>query len=132
MAGASLVLNNQFLYPEKVLEDIAARDVPALPGTSTYQILLRKSRFKNMQFPALRWLQQAGGKLHNPFIQEILQAFPNIKYYLMMVRLKPRARLSYLSSGTVERQIGFDRQGTASLTTGGAQTGWLTRESGFR
>jgi long-chain acyl-CoA synthetase len=107
MAGASLVLNNQFLYPEKVLEDIAARKCTGLAGVpSTYQILLRKSRFKDMQFPALRWLQQAGGKLHNPFIQEILQAFPHVKYYLMYGQTEATARLSYLPPERLKDKLG--------------------------
>jgi acyl-CoA synthetase (AMP-forming)/AMP-acid ligase II len=115
MAGASLVLNNQFLYPEKVLEDIAARECTGLAGVpSTYQILLRKSRFKNRQFPALRWLQQAGGKLHNPFIQEILQAFPNIKYYLMYGQTEATARLSYLPPERLRDKLGSIGRGLPS------------------
>jgi len=115
MAGASLVLNNQFLYPEKVLEDIAARECTGLAGVpSTYQILLRKSRFKDMQFPALRWLQQAGGKLHNPFIQEILQTFPHIKYYLMYGQTEATARLSYLPPERLRDKLGSIGKGLPS------------------
>jgi len=115
MAGASLVLNNQFLYPEKVLEDIAVRECTGLAGVpSTYQILLRKSRFKDMRFPALRWLQQAGGKLHNPFIQELLQAFPNIKYYLMYGQTEATARLSYLPPERLKDKLGSIGMGLPS------------------
>ena len=107
MAGGSVVLNNQFLYPEKVLEDLEAKSCTGLAGVpSTYQILLRKSRFKEMQFPALRWLQQAGGKLHNPFIQEILQAFPRVKYYLMYGQTEATARLSYLPPDRLGDKLG--------------------------
>jgi long-chain acyl-CoA synthetase len=105
--GASLVLNNQFMYPERVLEDLVAKECTGLAGVpSTYQILLRKSRFKQMQFPALRWLQQAGGKLHNPYIQEILEAFPAVRYYLMYGQTEATARLSYLPPERLSDKLG--------------------------
>ena len=49
-----------------------------------------------MQFSKLRWFQQAGGKLPNPCIQEILQAFPQVRYFLMYGQTEATARLSYL------------------------------------
>ena len=107
LAGACLVLNNQFMYPEKVLEDILAKDCTGVAGVpSTYQILLRKSRFKQMQFPALRWMQQAGGKLHNPFIREIQETFPAVKYFLMYGQTEATARLSYLPPERLADKLG--------------------------
>jgi long-chain acyl-CoA synthetase len=115
MAGASLVLNNQFLYPEQVLEDTAAKECTGLAGVpSTYQILLRKSRFKELPFPALRWFQQAGGKLHDPFIQEIIQAFPAVKYYLMYGQTEATARLSYLPPERLGDKLGSIGKGLPS------------------
>jgi len=68
MAGGSVVLNNDFrLYPETVLREIQQRECTGLAGVpSVYQLLLRKSRFRELAFPRLRWFQQAGGKLPNP------------------------------------------------------------------
>jgi long-chain acyl-CoA synthetase len=105
--GGSLVLNNQFMYPEKVLEEMVARECTGLAGVpSTYQILLRKSRFTQMRFPALRWLQQAGGRLENPFIKEIIEAFPSVKYYLMYGQTEATARLSYLPPDRLADKLG--------------------------
>jgi long-chain acyl-CoA synthetase len=115
MAGASLVLNNQFMYPEMVLEDMLARNCTGLAGVpSTYQILLRKSRFKEIHFPALRWFQQAGGKLPNPFIQEIIQTFPQVKYYLMYGQTEATARLSYLPPERLQDKLGSIGKGLPS------------------
>jgi long-chain acyl-CoA synthetase len=115
MAGASLVLNNQFMYPEKVLEEMRDRECTGLAGVpSTYQILLRKSRFREMQFPALRWFQQAGGKLHNPFIKEIREAFPQVRYYLMYGQTEATARLSYLPPERLADKLGSIGQGLPS------------------
>ena len=114
-AGGSLVLNNQFMYPETVIGEMAARECTGLAGVpSTFQILLRKSRFKQMKFPALRWFQQAGGKLHNPFIKEILEAFPQVKYYLMYGQTEATARLSYLPPERLADKLGSIGKGLRS------------------
>ena len=72
MAGASLVLNNRFLFAEKMLDEMEQTGCTGLAGVpATYQVLLRKTRFAQRRFPALRWLQQAGGKLPDALIGEI-------------------------------------------------------------
>lgn len=63
LAGASLVLNNRFMFPEKVLDETAEKKCTGFAGVpSTFQILLRKTHFAQRSFPALRWLQQADRK----------------------------------------------------------------------
>lgn len=115
LLGASLVLNNQFLFPEHVLLEMQSRECTGLAGVpSTYQILLRKSRFKQMNFPALRWLQQAGGKLPNPYIQEILEAFPKVRYHLMYGQTEATARLSCLPPERLRDKLGSIGKGLPS------------------
>ena len=115
MAGGSLVLNNQFMYPESVLEEMASRECTGLAGVpSTYQILLRKSRFREMSFPKLRWFQQAGGKLPNPFIRELLDSFPQVRYFLMYGQAEATARLSYLPPERLSDKLGSVGRGLPS------------------
>ena len=46
MAGASLVLNNRFLFAEKMLDEMQGTGCTGLAGVpATFQILLRKTRF---------------------------------------------------------------------------------------
>lgn len=107
MAGASLVLNNRFMFPEKVLDEMAEKQCTGFAGVpSTYQILLRKTHFARRSFPALRWLQQAGGKLPDPFIQEIRKAFPQVRLYIMYGQTEATARLSYLPPELLEDKLG--------------------------
>ena len=90
MAGGSVVLNNEFMYPETVVQEMLQKECTGLAGVpSTYQILLRKSRFRELAFPKLRWLQQAGGKLPNPHITEILASFPRLATFSCTARLRP-------------------------------------------
>jgi len=108
MAGGSVVLNNAFrLYPEMMLQEMQQHECTGLAGVpSTYQILLRKSRFRQLTFPKLRWFQQAGGKLPNPCIQEILSSFPTVRYFLMYGQTEATARLSYLPPERLADKLG--------------------------
>ena len=107
MAGGSLVLNNRFMFPEKVLDEMHQKGCTGFAGVpSTYQILLRKTRFAQRAFPALRWLQQAGGRLPNPFIRELRQALPEAKLFVMYGQTEATARLSYLPPDRLEAKLG--------------------------
>jgi len=107
MAGGSLVIDNRFLFPEKVLDAMEALGCTGLAGVpATYQILLRKTRFVERRFPALRHLQQAGGRLPNPLIQEIRRAFPAVQLFVMYGQTEATARLSYLPPERLDDKLG--------------------------
>jgi len=115
MAGGSVVLNNQFMYPEAVLDDMVRTSCTGIAGVpSTYQILLRKSTFRQRAFPALRWFQQAGGKLPNPFIEEILDSFEQAQFFLMYGQTEATARLSYLPPERLVDKLGSIGKGLPS------------------
>ncbi|HWX21807.1 MAG TPA: AMP-binding protein [Candidatus Binatia bacterium] len=116
MAGGSVVLNNEFrLFPESVLVEIQEQECTGLAGVpSTYQILLRNSRFRQMTFPKLRLFQQAGGKLPNPCIREILDAFPTTRFFLMYGQTEATARLSYLPPARLAGKLGSVGKGLPS------------------
>jgi acyl-CoA synthetase (AMP-forming)/AMP-acid ligase II len=116
MSGGSLVINNDFkLFPEAMLLEMQQNECTGFAGVpSTYQILLRKSRFRQLSFPKLRWFQQAGGKLPNPCIQEILQAFPQVSYFLMYGQTEATARLSYLPPARLADKLGSIGRGLPS------------------
>lgn len=116
MSGGSLVINNDFkLFPEAMLLDMQQNECTGFAGVpSTYQILLRKSRFRQLSFPKLRWFQQSGGKLPNPCIQEILRAFPQVSYFLMYGQTEATARLSYLPPARLADKLGSIGRGLPS------------------
>jgi acyl-CoA synthetase (AMP-forming)/AMP-acid ligase II len=116
MAGGSVVLNNSFkLYPETVLQEMQQKECTGFAGVpSTYQILLRKSRFREMAFPSLRWFQQAGGKLPDPQIAELLASFPEVRYFLMYGQTEGTARLSYLPPEHLADKLGSIGRGLPS------------------
>ena len=118
MAGGSVVLNNGFkLFPEAVLQDMLQYECTGFAGVpSTYQILLRKSRFRETRFPKLCWFQQAGGKLPNPQIAEVLSSFPQVRYFLMYGQTEGTARLSYLPPECLAGKLGSIGRGLPSTS----------------
>jgi long-chain acyl-CoA synthetase len=83
--GGSIVLNNMFIMLGGVINDLKRFNCTGFAGVpSHFQILLRKSdSFKTKRFLHLRYVTQAGGKLHNAFLSEFIESFPDILFYVM-------------------------------------------------
>lgn len=107
-AGGSLFLNNSFVFLGSTINDLNKYQCTGFAGVpSHFQILLRKSNlFKNSKFPFLRYVTQAGGKLHNAFINEFVDYFPEIKFYVMYGQTEATARLSYLPPEILKEKMG--------------------------
>ena len=105
--GGSVVIEPRFMYPEVVLQrmrDTACTGFAGVP--SHYQILLRRSKLASTDFPALRYVQQAGGQLAPPFIQELRAALPGKQIFVMYGQTEATARLSYLPPQLLDSKLG--------------------------
>lgn len=104
--GGALVLNNSFMFLGAVLSDIKDYKCTGFAGVpSHFQILLKKSNtFKTSIFPDLRYVTQAGGKLHAVFIDEFIQAFPDKEFYVMYGQTEATSRLSYLEPKMIHKK----------------------------
>jgi acyl-CoA synthetase (AMP-forming)/AMP-acid ligase II len=106
-AGASVALNNEFMFPETVGEYINKYGCTSFSGVpGTYQILLRKSGFASGKYPTLRYVAQAGGKLSPVFIKELIAALPGVRIVIMYGQTEATSRLSYLPPELLERKMG--------------------------
>ncbi len=106
-AGGSLVIDPRFMFPDKVLERMRETECTGFAGVpSHYQILLRNSNIKRMRFPELRYVQQAGGKLPNSFIQELCDVLPDTAVFIMYGQTEATARLSYLPPTLLGTKLG--------------------------
>lgn len=106
--GGSIVLNNTFMFLGSVINDLKKYNCTGFAGVpSHFQMLLRKTKnFKTTDFPALRYVTQAGGKLHNTFILEFISAFPSVLFYVMYGQTEATARLSYLQPDLLPEKVG--------------------------
>ena len=107
-AGGSVVFNNSFIFLGAVLNDLKNHNCTGFAGVpSHFQILLRKSKdFKTMEFPSLRYVTQAGGKLHMAFISEFREAHPEIEFFVMYGQTEATARLSYVPPAKLKEKLG--------------------------
>lgn len=106
--GGAVHMNNSFIFIGSVIDDLNRYKCTGFAGVpSHFQILLRKTKdFKKTRFETLRYVTQAGGKLHNAFIEEFTEAFPDIKFYVMYGQTEATARLSYLPPEELEKRLG--------------------------
>ncbi|MCD4711302.1 MAG: AMP-binding protein [Bacteroidales bacterium] len=106
--GGSVVFNNNFMFLGAVINDLKKYKCTGFAGVpSHFQVLLRKSKtFKSDKFPDLRYVTQAGGKLHKVFIQEFVDNQPDITFYVMYGQTEATARLSYLPPKRLEDKLG--------------------------
>lgn len=106
--GGSIVFNNSFIFLGSVIRDLKEKRCTGFAGVpSHFQILLRKSdSFKKTDFPDLRYVTQAGGKLPFIFIDEFRQSFPSVKFIVMYGQTEATARLSYLPHDMYESKKG--------------------------
>lgn len=105
--GGSLVLENQFLYPNKVLDTMAEEEVTGFAGVpSSFAILLRRSSLRTRVFPRLRYVTQAGGSMAPSLIRELRQALPGVSVYVMYGQTEATARLSCLAPEHLESKLG--------------------------
>lgn len=106
--GGSVVLNNSFIFLGSVIRDLKEHKCTGFAGVpSHFQILLRKSdSFRKTEFPDLRYVTQAGGKLPFIFIDEFRESFPAVKFIVMYGQTEATARLSYLPHDMYEKKKG--------------------------
>ncbi len=106
--GGSVVLNNTFIFIGSVINDLIKYKCTGFAGVpSHFQILLRKTKnFKTTHFPDLKYVAQAGGKLHTVFIKEFTNSFPEVKFYVMYGQTEATARLSYLPVEMLNKKLG--------------------------
>ena len=97
LVGGSLVIDNSFVYPNKVLETMKKTDATGFAGVpSTFSILLNRSNLKEMDFPSLRYVTQAGGAMAPAVQKEVVKAFSPAEVYIMYGATEAAPRLSWL------------------------------------
>jgi long-chain acyl-CoA synthetase len=105
--GGSVVVENRFLYPEKVLQRMIETECTGFAGVpSHFQILLRRSSVKEKRFPHLRYVQQAGGHLAPNFVRELRSVLPGTAIFVMYGQTEATARLSYLPPSFLDSKMG--------------------------
>ncbi len=105
--GASLSVNQNFMYPNVILDQMVEHEVTGLSGVpSTFSILLHRSALHKYSFPALRYLTQAGAPMSPAVALELKKVFPGVDIFIMYGQTEASARLSYLPPADLETKPG--------------------------
>lgn len=106
-AGASLSVNQNFMYPNVILGQMAEHEVTGFSGVpSIFSILLYRSALRQYSFPALRYISQAGAPMSPAVAVELKRVFPGVEIFIMYGQTEASARLSYLPPKDIERKPG--------------------------
>lgn len=107
LVGGSIVFDNRFVYPNVVLQNMIDRRVTGFAGVpSTFSMLLARSTLRDMDFPALRYVTQAGGAMPVPVQKEVAEVFAPAKLYVMYGATEAAPRLSYVEPEDLPQKWG--------------------------
>jgi len=105
-AGATIVINNRFMYPADVVHQMIQEQVTSFSGVpSTYAYLLNRSPLASRkdELSALRYCSQAGGHMSKSIKLALRQALPpHTQIVIMYGATEASARLTYLDPKAFE------------------------------
>ena len=105
--GAKIVLDDNLVYPHKVVDNIARSRVTGFAGVpSTFALLLGRVTLQDFDLSALRYLTQAGGAMSVATTQKLREALPRAALYVMYGQTEASARLTYLPPADLDRKLG--------------------------
>ena len=97
LVGGSVVIDNRFVYPNKVLETMKETEVTGFAGVpSTFMILLNRSSLSETNIDSLRYVTQAGGAMAPAVQKEVVKAFDPAEVFIMYGATEAAPRLSWL------------------------------------
>ncbi len=106
-AGASVVIENRFLYPNVVLDAMEQQSVTGFAGVpSTFMLLLNKSTLRSRKFASLRFVTQAGGGMAPSIQKQVHEAFAPAQVFIMYGATEAAPRLTYLDPHDLPRKWG--------------------------
>ncbi len=107
LAGASVVIENRFLYPNAALDTLEAEACTGLSGVpSTFAILLNRSNLAEREVTHLRYVTQAGGAMSPELTRRLMEVLPGKRIFIMYGATEASARLSFLPPEELPRKIG--------------------------
>ncbi len=105
--AGTLVVNQSFLYPNVILEQMKNEGVTGFSGVpSSFAILLNRSAIKKYTFPKLRYLTQAGAAMSPTLAARLATIFPDTSIFIMYGQTEASARLSFLPADRIVDKAG--------------------------
>lgn len=95
--GATLVLENSFMYPQRITQRMAQCRVTAFHGVpSSYYLLLERGQLASADLQSLRYVAQAGGPMDPARIDAFCALLPWVDFWVMYGQTEACSRLTTL------------------------------------
>lgn len=106
-AGGTLVIDNRFMYPEAILEEMEAKKASGFSGVpSNFMILLNNTTFAKRKFKDLRYFTQAGGGMAPEVTKKLMKAFPDKQIFIMYGQTEAAPRVTWLPPERLAEKVG--------------------------
>lgn len=116
LAGGSVFFDHRFTYPRVVMEAMAQQACTGFAGVPlTFELLRRQGAATGADFPALRYVTQAGGPMQADTVRWARAAFAPARLYVMYGQTEATARLSYLPPESAQAKEGSIGRGIAGV-----------------
>jgi len=107
LTGATIVLENDFMYPVKSLKKIADMKITGFSGVpATFLILLNKTTLTDYDLSSLRYVTQAGGPMPPSSIRKFIGLLDHVSFFVMYGQTEATARLTYLEPTKLLERMG--------------------------
>jgi acyl-CoA synthetase (AMP-forming)/AMP-acid ligase II len=105
--GASLVLENRFMYPQAAVDTMESQGCTGFAGVpSSFAILLNRTTFAERCPESLRYVTQAGGAMSPALTRRLMTAVAPRRVYVMYGATEAAGRLSYVPPEALADNIG--------------------------
>lgn len=108
IAGGKLVCSNSDVLQKEFWNEWDRFQYTSLAGVPYIYEMLTRLGFLKKQYPSLRYLTQAGGKLNKKLLEQyaLYAAKSNIDYYVMYGQTEATARMSFLPPAKLLDKLG--------------------------
>ncbi len=105
MVGGSITIDNRFLYPSAVMANLAQSRCTGFAGVpATFHTLVTKCDLRSSNFPHLRYMTQAGGRLEPDLVDTVRKLIAPARFYVMYGQTEASARLTCLDPAREEKR----------------------------
>lgn len=106
-AGGCLVLEDNLVYPHRVIERIAAERADGFAGVpATYGVLLGRVRLEEYDLSSLTYVTVAGGAMNPTDIKRLVEKLPRAEVFVMYGQTEATSRLTYLPPERLQGKLG--------------------------